>query len=69
MKILELLYILMIIIGIALLLCSIKLIETVKTNRDKKLEDIESKLNKNLIAVASLSITMAIITIVSIIIR
>ena len=69
MKILDFLYVLMIINGIALILSSVKLIKTVKTNRDKKVGDIESKLNKNLIAAASLSVTMAIITIISIIIR
>ncbi len=69
MSVLELvLYIVMIIASIALVWLSVNLIKTVKVNRDKKVEAIENKMNKNLTAVGLLTIAVAVLFFIYIII-
>ncbi len=61
--------VLMTIAGIILVLCSVNLIKTIKTNGDKKVEDIENKLNMNLSVIAFLTITVAALLIINMMIR
>lgn len=58
-----------IILGIVLLIASVNLIRTIKTNRDKTVEDVADKMNKNLIAVAVLAIAQAVLYVISVILK
>ncbi|MCH5320277.1 MAG: hypothetical protein J1E36_00840 [Eubacterium sp.] len=61
--------VLKIILGILLLIASVNLISIIKSNRDKKVENIADKMNKNLIAVAVLAIAQAVLCAVGIIMK
>lgn len=63
------LYILMIITGAALVLFSVNLIKIIKSNTEKKIEDIESSLNKNITAIGVLTVAVAVLFLIDIIIR
>lgn len=63
------LYILMIITDVALVLSSVNLIRIIKSNRKKKIEDIENSLNKNITATGVLTIAVAVLFLIDIIIR
>lgn len=62
----EIISVLSIITGIILILVSVHLIKTIKTNGDKTVESIKSKLDKNLTAIAVLTIMEAILCAVNI---
>lgn len=63
------LFIIMMITSIALVLSSIKIIKTIKANPDKRVEEIESRLRKDLTAVTILFIADAVLIIANIIIK
>ncbi|MCH5315082.1 MAG: hypothetical protein J1E81_04140 [Eubacterium sp.] len=61
--------ILKIIIGIVLLIVSVNLIKTIKSNPNKTVENISDKINKKLSAVAVLAIAEAVLCTISIIMK
>lgn len=61
-----LIFALIIIVGIILILASVNLIKTIQSNKDKTVEAVSDKLNKNLIAVAVLTIAEAVLGIINI---
>lgn len=64
-----LIFALIIIVGIILILASVNLIKTIQISKDKTVENIADKLNKNLIAVAVLTIAEAILGVINIFIK
>lgn len=61
--------VLSVIVGITLFFALVNLIKLIKTNSDKTVESISDKLNKNLTAVAVLTIFEAILCAVNIFIK
>ena len=61
--------ILKIIIGIVLLIVSVNLIKTIKSNPNETVENISDKINKKLSAVAVLAIAEAVLCTISIIMK
>ena len=64
-----LIFALTIIVGIILIFASVNLIKAIQINKDKTVESISDKLNKNLIAVAVLTIAEAILGAINIFIK
>lgn len=61
-----LIFVLIIIAGIMLIIASVNLIKTIQCNKDKTVEAVSDKLNKNLIAVAVLIIAEAVLGVINI---